>query len=199
MQMIDVIPQPESAMNVIRDYWNIALRRKWLVASAVALCLGAAWLYCMVSPKLYRSETLILVEEQKIPESYVQGVVEHNLEQRLFVIQKEILSRPLLTEIVNEFQLYPAEIKKDGIDSAVNQLANAIRVELLANPPRGSSMRAALDAFTISVIHEDPGTAMLVASRIASKFIEQNVKSREEIAEGTSQFLDSEVLSAQRE
>jgi uncharacterized protein involved in exopolysaccharide biosynthesis len=126
MKLIEMESQVNSsAIDVLQEYLRIGWRRKWLIVGCLLLSLTAAWVYCMLAPKLYRSETLILVEEQKIPENYVQGVVEGNLEQRIFVIQKQIVSRPFLKEIVKEFNLYPEEVAKSGEDAATGILAGA--------------------------------------------------------------------------
>lgn len=200
IRTIDVGPQLSQPGTVmLREYWNTAVRRKWMILGALLLSLTAAWTFCKLSPKSYRSETLILVEDQKIPENYVQGVVEGNLEQRIFVIQKQVMSRALLGEIVKEFNLYPDDAATYGPDAAIAKVQSAMRVEMVAKARANFVGRSSFDAFTVSFSHEDPGTAMAVTSRIASKFIEENLRSREEIAEGTTEFLDYEVEVAKRE
>lgn len=202
MSTIDVERQmSRPATEVLHEYWNVAIRRKWVIIGAILLSLTVAWIYCKLSPKLYRSEALILVEDQKIPETYVQGVVEHNLEQRIFIIQKQIMSRTFLGEIVKQFNLYPEEAAKYGPDAAIGKVGNSVRVEMVAKGlPRGNFVgRNSIDAFTVSFFHEDPGTAMMVTERIAAKVIEDSLKAREKIAEGTTEFLDYEVARAKKE
>jgi succinoglycan biosynthesis transport protein ExoP len=108
MSSIETQPQiSQSGTVVMREYATLAWRRKWAITGAIVIAMAAAWSYCLLAPKLYRSETLILVEDQKIPEAYVQGVVEANLEQRIFVIQRQVTSHGLLREAVKEFNLFP--------------------------------------------------------------------------------------------
>jgi polysaccharide chain length determinant protein (PEP-CTERM system associated) len=45
----------------------------------------------------------------------------------------------------------------------------------------------------LSVINENPQLAMMTASRLASYFIDENLKSREQQAVGTSEFLESQL------
>ena len=52
---------------------------------------------CIVLPRNYRSSTLIVVEDQKIPENYVKGIVGSNVEERLTMIQQQVMSRTLLS------------------------------------------------------------------------------------------------------
>jgi len=179
---------------------EVAWRRKWLMVGCVVLSLSLAWLYCIVTPKQYRSETLILVEDQKIPEQYVQGVVEGNLEQRIFVIQKQMTSRALLGEIVKEFNLYPDIVAESGFEAATAMLARSLMVEMVAKGPRGNFVgRSSIDAFTVSFAHQDPTIAMKVTGSLASRFIEENSRTRERAAEGTTEFFDEEVRRAKIE
>jgi polysaccharide chain length determinant protein (PEP-CTERM system associated) len=200
MKTIEVEPQQnQSGSIVLREYWRLVVRRKWVIITAIVLSLTAAAIVCKVLPKTYRSETLILVEDQKIAENYVQGMTEGNLDQRIFVIQKQIMNRVLLGEVVKEFQLYPEVMAKHGLEGAIAMAGSAIKVEMVAKGPRGNFVsRNSVDAFTVSFSHENPGTAMNVTAGIASRFIEENLKTREQIAQGTTEFLDDEVINVKR-
>jgi polysaccharide biosynthesis transport protein len=182
------------------EFLDMVWRRKWLILGSAILALAVAGVYCIVAPKQYRSETLILVEDQKIPEQYVQGVAEGNLEQRIFFIQKQLTSRAILGDIVKEFNLYPEVVQRYGQDGGTSMLAQALLVEMVAKGPRGNFVgRSGIDAFTVSFAHEDPFVAMKVSAKLASKFIEENLKAREQTAEGTTEFFESEVRRAKVE
>jgi len=190
----------QSPLAMLREYFDMARRRKWVITGAIVVMMAAAWTYCQLAPKLYRSETLILAENPKIAESYVQGVVERNLEQRIFIIQRQVTSHGLLGEAVKAFDLYPEISKEDGPDAAIGVLAYSITVEMVAKERKGNFIgRSGIDAFTIAFEHEDPGIAMKVTDWLASKFIEENLKAREQTAEGTTEFLDDEVRKAKIE
>lgn len=189
-----------SGIEVLQEYASIAWRRRWTMISAIGITMAVALAYCLLAPKLYRSEALILVEDQKIPESYVQGVVEGNLEQRIFLIQRQVTSQGLLREAVNEFSLYPKLVQEFGIEAAIGAAADAIIVEMVGKELRGNFVgRSGIDAFTIAFQHEDPGIAMKVTDWIATKFINVNLKAREQTAESTTEFLDDEVRMAKLE
>ena len=63
----------------LSDYWDIAVRRKRPFWDPICVCLAIAGLLCLLLPKTYRSSTLILVEDQKIPETYVKGIFAGNI------------------------------------------------------------------------------------------------------------------------
>ena len=55
------------------------------------------------------------------------------------------------------------------------------------------------EAFRVGFINEDPRTAMRVAERLASLFIDESLRDREVLAEGTSQFLEAQLEDARRQ
>jgi polysaccharide chain length determinant protein (PEP-CTERM system associated) len=184
----------QSPTLTLTDYWQIIVRKKWLIVGFVLLSVIVAAVLCYVLPKSYRSSTLILVEGQQVPEDYVKATVNSSIEERLTMIQQQVMSRTLLTSVVDEFKIYQEEIKKDGMESVIGDLRKNIKVETVgansSGGPRG------VEAFTISFGHRDPKTALNVTARLASLFIQENLKVREQLAEGTSEFLDQELQLA---
>ena len=47
------------------------------------------------------------------------------------------------------------------------------------------------DAFRVSYVSGDPQAAMKVTDRLASLFIEENLRDREVLADGTNQFIEA--------
>src|SRR5436309_1453000 len=172
------------------DYWNIAVRRKWLIVGAVLLSVAVAGLLCVVLPKSYRSSTLILVEDQKIPEDYVKAIVGGRIEERLTMIQQQVMSRTLLSRVMEAFKLYQSEVRRYGLDTVIEDMRKNVKVETVGTTgARGKSV----EAFSISFSKEDPMTAMKVTAKLTSQFIEENLKVREQLVEGASEFLEQEV------
>src|SRR5690242_5383319 len=141
-----------------QDYWNTVMRKKWLALGLFILSVSIAAVLCFVLPKSYRSSTLILVEDQKIPENYVKGIVGSNVEERLTMIQQQVMSRTLLSSVINEFKLYQDQVRTEGIESVVEQVRKAIKVEMFGTP--GPGARTSVEAFKISFAHENPVVAM---------------------------------------
>jgi len=148
-----------------QDYWEIAVRRKWLVLGSLVVALSVSWTLCLVLPKSYRSTTLILVENQKIPERYVQGMVEGSIQERLSLIQQQVMSRTLLSKVIEEFKLYQAEAHRSGLETVIEQMRKTIKVETVGTMGRQGMT---VESFSISFAHEDPMTAKNVTARLAS-------------------------------
>lgn len=167
----------------IHDYFEILLRRKWYIILPFVIVACAATIYSFTAPKKYRASTLILVTPQKVPVDYVRPTVTSRIEDRLQSIGQEIMSRTRLEQIIAEFKLYQSEAKTLTMEEIVELMRSDIRVEI-----RGSQ-----GYFTISYISRDPRIVTLVTNKLASLFIEENLKLREQQAQGTSEFLSIEL------
>jgi polysaccharide chain length determinant protein (PEP-CTERM system associated) len=188
-------------MIMLRTYWHLALRNKWIIAGSIALSLGLAWVYCMVAPKYYQSETLIIAEERKGIENVIdRGDVEGNFDQRLFLIQRQIVNQDFLGEIAKEFGLFDEGLDAEGEALALQELSGRTKIERVKTD-LGSSAggRSTIEAFMVSFMHRDSGTAMQVTARIADKFIEENNREREREVKGAAEFLDEELRWMKRE
>src|SRR6185295_1467198 len=174
------------------DYWHMMLRRKWLVFAIFFACIVGGGILCVVWPESYRSNTLILVESQKIPEDYVKTLIGSSIEERLNSIQQQVMSRTLLTQMVQEFNLYPDAVNRQGFEAVIERLRKDIRVTTSV----GRSSGGGVDAFAISFAHQDPQIAMKVTAKLASQYIDENLRSREQLVQGASEFIEQELAMA---
>lgn len=165
----------------------VAWRRKWLILVPAVLIASIVGVITDRLPNLYRSDTLILVVPQRVPESYVRSTVTTRIEDRLQSISQQILSRTRLERIIQEFNLYVDLRRTEIMEDIVEGMRRNVNIEIV----RG-------DAFRVSFTGEDPRTAMRVTERLASFFIDESLRDREVLAEGTSQFLESQLQDARR-
>ena len=83
----------------LQDYLEIFWRRKWCLILLFVVGTSLAVVYSYLLPPIYRSSTLILVEAQKIPTSYVSSTLTFTMQERLNTLKQQITSRTNL-EIV---------------------------------------------------------------------------------------------------
>jgi len=177
----------------LEDYLQIFTKRKWTIIVTFLSVLLIASVYFVVTPKLYKSSTTILIIPQQVPEKFVQSTVTVGLESRLPTIQSLITSRSRLKKVMAEVGIF-AKARKEGLeDEAASVMAGRIEIEVAQDPQTASLPQTGNEAFSLSFLYEDPTIAMLTVSRIASLFIEENLKLREKQAVGTSEFLDSQL------
>jgi len=182
-----VIPGKQYSFDTIVQ---VARRRKWLLIlpALVAGVIGAAVVSYL--PNVYRSETLILVVPQRVPESYVRSTVTARIEDRLQAISQQILSRTRLEQIITDFNLYQKErADRELMEDIVEKMRTRdIGIDIIKG-----------DAFRVSYLASDPRLAMRVTERLGSLFIDESLRDREVLAEGTSQFLATQLDEARRQ
>lgn len=188
--------QSEPVLVTLREYWGGLVRRKWLVIVSILAGTMIGVVLCLVLPKSYRSSTVILIESQKIPDEYVKGIGGGKIEERLMMIQQQVMSRGLLSQILSDYKLYEGVVKRDGLETAIERLRKAIKVDTVGTiGPRG---KTSIEAVTISFANEDPMVAMKVTEKLAALYIDENLKDREQIVSGVSTFLEQELQEAKK-
>lgn len=174
-------PTPEDLLRALWGYrWLILVP---FVVAAAGTVIGSRYL-----KDKYRSETLILVVPQRVPEEYVKSTVTTKIEDRLQSITQQILSRTRLERIIQDFNLYPVERRTGIMEDIVDKMRKDIDVQIVKG-----------DAFRVSFTGSDPRTVMKVTERLASLFIDESLRDREVLAEGTNEFLEAQLEDARRQ
>lgn len=179
----------------IQDYIGIIHRQKWWIVGSVTVSFTIAVVLCFALPKSFRSSTTVLIESQKIPESYVKSGVEGSIEGRISAIQQTVMSRSLLGQVADEFKLFRPDMSPEQRESVIEGMRKKINVtKSRVGHAKGPDT---IEGFSISFAHEDPVIAMKITEKFASHFIEENLRSREQLLEGASSFLEQELRMAE--
>jgi protein tyrosine kinase modulator len=175
----------------LAEYWQIACRRHWYFLIPFLGAWLIAVLISCVLPPVYRSGTLILVEESTVPQQYVLSNVSGELQNRLDSITQQILSRTRLLHIVENLNLYAEERQHLALDDVVDRMRKDISIELVRSPGR-----AELTAFNVHFSAHDPRVAQHVTSELTNLFISDNIEVRQQQSESTTKFLDTQLTDA---
>src|SRR5260370_7844323 len=90
-----------------KEDWKIAVRRRWWLMGPSFAIGVAALIVALLWPPSYRSEAMILLEQQKIPTKYVTPNVVSDLDGRLKSMTQELLSRTRLHSLIKQLNLFP--------------------------------------------------------------------------------------------
>lgn len=172
-------------------YLSVISRRRWFIITPFCLAMLVGMVLAMKMPKLYEASTLIFVQPQRVPEKIVTPVVDKDVENRINTLSQQIMSRSNLERVIQKFNLF-ADTKPSSmlVEDKLTILRKRIKVEV-------GRTRSSKDTDSFSIIYQDydPQTTMKVANGLATFFIDENLKAREGMAVGTSDFLDSELES----
>ena len=177
----------------LQGWWlRLCHYRIWI---AVSVFLGWAILTAVVwfIPARYRSETLILVEQQRVPEHYVEPNISVDLQQRLQSMSEQILSRTRLTSIIEKFHLYDIDRHQADPDSLIEKMRKDISLDLVKSE---SGRPDQIAAFKIAYSANSPVIAQQVTAELTSLFIEENLRNRQQLSEDTTTFLTTELDEA---
>ena len=171
----------------IEKYKEIAIRRIWwiVIPFLVSILVGIA--LALLLPKQYQVSTLILIQPQKVPAEYVREIVSSDIENRVRTITQQVTSRTNLEKIIREFNLYAEPRSHMFMEEKVEDLRKRISVQVSRTGRREPT------AFEIFFTGKYPKQVADVTNALASYFISENLKLREDRAIGTEEFLADEL------
>jgi polysaccharide chain length determinant protein (PEP-CTERM system associated) len=174
-----------------------ALRRwRWLVIVPAVVGIMGGLLASRFLPSLYRSDALIQIVPQRVPESYVSSTVTEGVEDRLRAISQQVLSRTQLEKLVTDFNLFPEERGKLPMEDVIVRMQSRVTIEPVAVARTPAQRNSESEAFRIAFDYEEAATAQKVVERLASFFIDTNARERGTQAEQTSAFLEAQMADA---
>lgn len=178
-----------SPLSILRMVW-----KQWILLLVTWVSLACVGLYVVRQlPTLYSAEAVILVESQKIPETLVASTVNAEVQDRLATIRQQILSSSRLQKIIDKYALY----SKEKLTATREDLIEMMRKDIAITLERGWT-RNQPGAFRIKYTAPSAETAASVANELSNLFLEENARTRENQAAGTSEFLEGQLQQAKK-
>ena len=186
--------EQEQATNTLdfQQLASIVRRRRWHFLLVFFACWLLVWSASWTVRPVYRSGTLILVEQQAVSEKFVEPNIDIDIQRQLDSITQQILSRTRLVHIIEELKLYANEKHYVNPDDLVDKMRQDIDIELAEGADRK------LTSFNIYYKSTDPKLAQAVTNELANLFISQNLQDRQERSETTTKFLEDQVDQARQ-
>ena len=177
-------------------YLTLVSRRRWFIIVPFCLAMIVGMVLAVKLPKIYEASTMILVQPQRVPEKIGgprgrqrhREPHQHPLPADHEPQQPRAGDRPVQTLLGPEFRQHA-----DG-----GQARKPSQADQGGGGPCRQGAGGSADSFSIIFRDPDPQTTMRVANGLATFFIDENLKSREGMAVGTSDFLDSELESMRK-
>jgi len=159
-----------------------------LILIVLAVVFVGSAIYIQRMPNVYRAQTQILVNPQRVSDKYVSSAVSMGANERLNTLSQQILSSTRLEKILEDFGLFPKLRGKISREELIERMRKNIGIELKHNSD-------GLSAFTLSYTGDSAEEVAAVANKLADSFITWNLHDREQEAQGTTAFLANELTT----
>ena len=172
-----------------QDILSILFSHRWKLALPIFVLSIATIIVSITLPPVYRSEATILIESPKIPQDLIRSTVNTVTNERIEYITQRVLTGPRVLSVIDKYNLYDSE------DLSTAQAIAEFRsnVELQQVSASVGRRQTTTISFSVSFKDSDPQTAQDVANELITMFLDENLKSRSEIAEQTTSFLADEA------
>lgn len=178
----------------IHDYIDIIRRRALIMIATFLVVIMAALIIAIVLPPVYQASGTILIESQQISKSIISSSVTGFANERIEVIKQRVMTRENLLRIIKKYNLFSTEKNSQVTSELINKLRKRIMIEMLSTSMGGGNRRGqASIAFSISYEDRHPEMAHGVTNELVTLFLDENIKSRVELATETTQFLSQEA------
>ena len=168
----------------VKKYLDLLLQRWKLIVACLLVAVTVGLALYLRMPKLYRSSVLLSYEQQQINPGRMAPEREgQRLRDTVSTLSELVMSRNNLEELILQFDLYPEARQKLPIEDVIE----AMRKNITISP----SSRG--DTFTVDFQGTQQNKVMKVTNALGSKFIEENLKYREERATETSKYTEDEL------
>jgi len=185
------------------DYLAMLRRRAKviLIPALLAPLVGFAISY-FFTPK-YTSQSLILVEGQKVPETMVQPVVSQDLTARMATLQQQVLSQSRLQPVIE--RVFPGKSAQDQgaiiEDIRANMQVQPVVTDLsqvAAGVKKKPGQSSSVPGFYVIYTGSNPRETQQICAELTSLLVDENLKSVQAAATGTSDVLNKGLEDAKR-
>lgn len=180
----------------ISDLKLIAQRRYKLFLKAFFLLVLGSIVVSIILPPIYQSTAVIRIIQQQVSSDLVDTTITGYANERLFLISQSVMSYKELKEIIDGVDLYPELRGKSTIGELVSKMRKKIEIqtnESSISTGRGNNLMSVTTSFSLSYEGKQPEKVMQATNRLASLFIEEDVKAREELSTATTSFFEEEL------
>lgn len=179
----------ESLSTTIFQYLHAIWRRKWMTAFAAwAICI-VGWTVIAMMPSKYESSARVYVDADGLLGPLLRGIaVEVDPAQQLDVLQRTLLSRPNLEELIHMADL----------DSRAR--TNADKEALIRSLPENIAIKPQTkNLFTISYDDTNPTVARNVVQALLTIFAENTTGQTREQMDNAQRFLSDQIAGYEQQ
>jgi len=174
-----------SQVDILNKYINLFISRYKFIVVCLLIAVSASPIFYLNIPRAYQSSASIIYKEQNINPSRMAPDEGMQVQEMVNTVTQQVLSRTNLEKVIKNFNLYADMQKIVPIEDIIEKLREK-DIEVSVQRNRGN-------VFSVSFRGIDPQKVMKVTNELAAKFIEENMRVREERAKATASYIQDEL------
>ncbi len=216
LQRPEALDVPAEEIPHLRDYWQIILKRRWVVASCLLIVFSTVAIGTLKQRPVYQGKVLIEINPEQPNVLNFKEILQINpwegdnyRETQYKVLQ----SRTLADRVIQDLQLYrdPEFYRRQMLLGLIEVNPNEIPLDSDSGPPDPSTdayrntLRHFLDSVDVAPVRrsnlvevafysQDPKLAARVADRLAADYIDQNLQVKWDEALKASEWLSGRLV-----
>ena len=170
----------------LKNIFEFAVNRiYWIIIPFLVVILGG-FFYIFNAPRVYESETLVLIQPPEADEDNFSAVTTVESEERQRIINNQVTDPTILEEIIKEYQLFDSLLPEQKIKAMRESIISKVGDKL-----NGSGESE--NTFKIKFRYNDPVKVMKVTNALASNLTAANIVFEKPQAPSTSTLSDDEL------
>jgi uncharacterized protein involved in exopolysaccharide biosynthesis len=129
----------------------------------------------------------------------VQSSINQQMYDRINSMEQTILSRSVLTTIIQTYGLYQSERSRLPIEDVIDQMRKKITVAPVKTGSNDQTPTRIIPAFAVQFSYEDRHSAQRVVQDLVTRFIDENTRNSANRTFMTTQFMKDEVDQAKKD
>jgi len=171
----------QQVLNYLRGIW----RFRWYAMLLAWVIPIIGWVVVAKMPDQYEASARVLVDTDSILRPLLRGLtVETNVQQRLSMMTRTLLSRPNLEKVARMTDLDLQAKTPDEMEMLLDELSKKIRI----NSSRGANL------YTISYNHSDPQMVRDIVKSLLTIFVENTLGDTRQDSDAAQKFLGQQIL-----
>src|SRR5438552_8259341 len=198
---VEAVEEFEST-KTLGEYLAVLRWRKFEIIAVAMVVAAIASVVAIALPAVYRSTATIQVQEQEVPPELVRSTITSFADERIQVISQQVMTRAVLLRLIDKYGLYPRLRQRASTEEILERMHKDIKLTTvnadISDRSSGRRVNATI-AFTLSYDSPRPDSAQKVVAELASLYLNENVKVRQQSVAETTAFLGQEAdrLAAQ--
>ncbi len=171
-------------LDLVKKYVNLFVSGHKLIVGCILAAVFAALYFYISTPEIYQSSASIVYQEQQVNPSRFSPHQEMDVREMLNTVSQQVMSRTNLEGMIKDFNLYSGMRAEAPIEDVIARMRER---DITVEREGGGNV------FSVSYQGRDPETVQKVTNALAAKFIEENLRVRQERANETAAYIQDEL------